>query len=81
MSRLHRFLAFALMGAGAVIAWLSGTCTWSFLQQATRSNDGSLPLVLLIGGVPTLFGVAAIVTGILLLRRPPSPPKGRRPDA
>lgn len=62
-----RILA-TLMGLfGAVVAGFAGLCTYAFAGGADWSNGGASTL-LVIGGVPIVFGLAMIVGAVFLWR-------------
>jgi hypothetical protein len=69
-SRLTVFFASMLVAIGALIAGLCGTCTWYFLDQGHASSDSfGFLLAMIVGGIPTLFGVIAFFVGVTLLLR------------
>jgi len=73
-----RFFGVLLIAGGALIMVLCGLCTLVIIGASlveTGPRDAGLsgiPLVLLIGGVPTAFGALMIWGGIVLVRAKPS---------
>jgi len=72
---MREFFANLLVGAGVLIATLSGLCSLavlaaSFGQIIGRSPgwDSTLLLLLIFGGIPLLVGVGLLVLGLHLLR-------------
>jgi membrane protein implicated in regulation of membrane protease activity len=77
----RRFLANLLMAVGGLIALLCGGCTVFFLGAAIvalfpggASDNASTPLVpgitaILVGGLPTVLGVALFLWGRRMKRR------------
>ncbi len=84
MSLVHRFVALLLIAVGVMIAGLCGTCTWAILKGASAPNLFGLTVVMVLGGGPTLGGVACVIAGVSMLRRgpmsPPRPQPPSRPD-
>lgn len=85
-SRLTGVLGAMLIAFGALVTWLCGTCTWAVLGQGhSTPNPSDLAFVLIIGGLPTLFGITTMVVGVIFVvraadrQRPPRNPDGRKP--
>lgn len=83
MSRVHRFVGLLVIAVGVMIAGLCGTCTWSMLKGSSAPSLSGLIMVMVLGGGPTLAGVACVIAGVSMLRggskgatgrQPPSPP-------
>ncbi|MGH6909146.1 MAG: hypothetical protein ACREEG_03090 [Phenylobacterium sp.] len=84
---LERFMGAAIMAVGLLIALLCGTCTAYFTIGSLRgmgNQTGVILMALLLGGTPTLIGVAMFRYGLNLFRgKPalrPSPPPNIRDD-
>lgn len=74
---LERFMGAAIMAVGLLIALLCGACTAYFTFGALGSQGnqmGVILMALLLGGTPTLIGVAMFRYGLNLYR-------GKRPGA
>ena len=72
---MTKFFANLLVGAGVLIATLSGLCSLavlvtSFGQIISRSPgwDSTLLLLMIFGGIPLLVGVGLLALGLHLLR-------------
>ena len=80
LRRSDRLVGGFLIAAGALVAWLCGTCT---LQA--RGMYGVLALIL--GGIPTLGGIVTVWLGVRLYRQGrddggqrPKPPRAPPPS-
>jgi hypothetical protein len=74
---LERFMGAAIMAIGLLVALLCGTCTAYFTFGALGSQGNQtfvILLALLLGGTPTVIGVAMFRFGLNLYR-------GNSPDA
>lgn len=62
----------ANVGLGVMITTLCGTCTgWVGKALVSDPYAGMLwPFVLVIGVFPTLAGIALIISGLRIMRRP-----------
>jgi hypothetical protein len=82
-----RFFGALLIVAGVLLAALCGLCTLVVIGVSldAPANNGPqnyggramIPVALLLGGVPTVFGCLTIWAGIALVRsgrKPPPPP-------
>jgi hypothetical protein len=79
-----KFFGVLLIAGGVLIAFLCGLCTLAVIgvSVSAPSESGSqnygggsmIPLALLLGGVPTVFGCLMIWGGIVLVRAKPAPP-------
>ncbi|HLY79558.1 MAG TPA: hypothetical protein VKQ70_09310 [Caulobacteraceae bacterium] len=83
-----QFFGVLLIAAGALIAALCGLCTLAMIGVSVSAPASSgaqnygggamIPVALIFGGVPTIFGGLMIWAGIALFRsgrKPPPPPK------
>jgi hypothetical protein len=80
-----QFFGVLLIAAGALVAGLCGLCTIAIIGVSVSTPGGSgpqsyggggmIPVALLIGGIPTLFGCLMVWAGIVLFR------SGRKPPA
>jgi len=74
-----RFFGVLLIAVGALMAVLCGLCTLVIIGTSAMQSNGQaesmsyMPFVLLIGGVPTVFGALCIWGGIVLVRIKPTP--------
>ena len=83
-----QFFGELLIIAGALIAALCGLCTVVFIGASVASpsgghelsSDGMIPLALLLGGVPTVFGGLMIWAGIALTRSSRKTPPPVKPE-
>jgi hypothetical protein len=80
---MAQFLGVMLIALGALMAGLCGLCTL-FVAGASLSaphdpqgygGGGMVPVALILGGLPTLFGVAMIWAGVIVLRNARKPPQ------
>jgi ABC-type branched-subunit amino acid transport system permease subunit len=75
-----RFLGVLLIAVGALMAGLCGLCTLAIVGSTLLQSNGQaeslayLPIVLLLGGAPTVFGLLAIWAGVVLVRVKRAPP-------
>jgi hypothetical protein len=80
-----KFFGVMLIALGALLAGLCGLCTLvvaggSLSMPADQQGYGAggmVGIALLLGGVPTVFGLLMIFAGVMLLRagrQPPAPP-------
>ena len=79
-----KFFGALLIVCGVLLALLCGLCTLAVIgvSVAAPASSGSqnygggamIPLALLLGGVPTVFGCLMIWGGIVLVRAKPAPP-------
>jgi len=72
-----RFVGCLVTVLGGLMMTLCGLCTAFFLTMGltTHGTDyGITMLSLVIGGIPTLVGIAIFVAGILILRASRRPP-------
>lgn len=81
MSLIHRFVGLVLIVVGVMIAGLCGTCTWSMLKGAQHITVSGLTMVMVLGGGPTLCGVACVIAGVSMLRRGPTSAPRRPPPS
>jgi hypothetical protein len=83
-----QFFGVLLIAAGVLVAGLCGLCTIAIIGVSVSTPSGTgpqdyggggmIPVALMLGGIPTVFGCLMIWAGIVLLRagrKPPSPPK------
>ena len=77
----RQFFGWLLMGVGGLIAGTTGACTVYFLAVPIFSGGGTeyfggllswIMLVLVLGGIPCMIGVAVFSGGRALCRRRPS---------
>jgi len=82
---MDRFMGAAIMAIGLLITGLCGTCTAYFTFAMGGGSSGgaliSIIMVLLVGGTPTLIGIAMFRFGLKLYRGTPVKPplSGRQP--
>jgi hypothetical protein len=79
-----KFFGWLLIVAGVLLAALCGLCTVLVIGvslDAPASNGpqnygggAMIPIALLLGGVPTVFGGLMIWAGVVLVRAKPKPP-------
>jgi hypothetical protein len=78
------FFGALLVLGGVLVAALCGLCTLVVIgtsvsmphDQQGYGGGGMIPIALLLGGVPTMFGCLMIWAGIVLIRssrKPPAP--------
>jgi hypothetical protein len=83
---MAKFFGVMLIALGGLMAGLCGLCTLVVAgvslslpqDQQGYGGGGMIPVALIIGGVPTVFGAVMIWAGIAVLRAanraPPTPP-------
>ena len=80
---MAQFLGVMLIALGTLMAGLCGLCTL-FVAGVSLSaphdpqgygGGGMVPVALIFGGVPTLFGLAMIWAGVIVLRNARTPPQ------
>lgn len=65
----NRLAGIILTVVGVLIAGLSGLCIAAFASdQMTMGESPTWSIILLIGGIPFLFGAVLILGGVLALR-------------
>ena len=71
-SRLQRFLGWALFVSGIAMLAICGTCTGGFLLWSMLGSAiGMVPIVLLVGGIPTGLGAVAFWIGRRIVKGQP----------
>jgi hypothetical protein len=78
---MNKVLGGCMLGAGILIAGLSGLCSLmlilSEMPLSARDLSDGLPVVLVVGGVPFLVGIGLVFLGRFVIRQdyssPPNP--------
>lgn len=70
---MNKMLGGCMLGAGILIAGLSGLCSLVLILTemplTARDLSEGLPVVLVIGGVPFLLGIGMLFLGRFLIRK------------
>jgi hypothetical protein len=85
---MNKVLGGCMLGAGILIAGLSGLCSLmlilSEMPLTARDLSEGLPVVLVIGGVPFLVGIGLVFLGRFVIRqdygKPTAPTQPNEPS-
>ncbi len=85
-----QFFGVLLIAAGVLVAGLCGLCTVVIIGLSVSTpagggaqsygGGGMIPVALMLGGIPTVFGCLMIWAGIVLFRSGRKPPAPVKPE-